>query len=788
MEFENEFLLFDGGFGTMLQQRGLKTGEQPDMLNLTNPDLVRQIHKEYVDAGADIITANTFSSNRHKLPENVSVDETVGAAIKIARQAGAKTVALDISQIGILMEPVGTLKFDAAYEYFKETVLSGVKHGADLILIETMSDLLETKAALLAAKENSSLPVFVSMTLGEDGRTFLGADAKTIALTLSSLGADAVGLNCSLGPVEMLPLVKEMTEYSRVPVLVQPNAGMPVYENGKTVYTVSAEEFTDAVSKMLDYGVTIVGGCCGTTPEYTRALRKLLTSRKPVKRNQKRVTAVTSASNAVILENSVAVIGERINPTGKKKLRQALIDGDFDYIVNEAITQTENGADVLDVNVGLPEIDETKTLVEAVRQIQAVTNLPLQIDSSNPESLEKACRIYCGKPIINSVNGKRESLETVLPIAKKYGAAVVGLTLDENGIPDTAQERFAIAERILKKALEYGISKEDVLIDSLVLTASTNQKAVMQTLETIKKVKRKLGLKTVLGVSNVSFGLPNRELVNSTFLASAFGAGLDMPILNPSSQRYMDVVNTFKVLNAQDESAAQYIEKYASLEIKDSRTDKKSENITANNDMESLVLSGRKKEAAALTEKMLETVPPVEIIDKYFIPSLDKVGEKYEKGEFFLPQLMSSAETVKAGFDVLKSYLPKDESQIKGEILLATVKGDIHDIGKNIVKMLLENYGFKVLDMGKDVDETDIVAAVKEHNIKLVGLSALMTTTVRNMEKTIEALRKETPECKIMVGGAVLNSDYAKQVGADYYSKDAAGSARIAEELFKDNR
>ena len=784
MNYENEFLLFDGAFGTMLQQRGLKTGEQPDMLNLTNPDLIRQIHKEYVEAGADVITANTFSSNRRKLPETVTVDEVVGAAIRIAREAGAKNVALDVSQTGVLLEPVGTMKFEDAYDIFKETVTAGEKHGADIILIETMSDLLETKAALLAAKENTNLPVFVSMTLGEDGRTFLGADAKTIALTLSSLGADAVGLNCSLGPKEMLPIIKEVTEYSRVPVLVQPNAGMPVYENGKTVYNVTVEQFTEAVSEMLDFGVTVIGGCCGTTPEYTRALRKLLSSKTPLKRNRKTVTAITGASQTVEIENNIAVIGERINPTGKKRLKEALINRDFDYIVNEAITQTENGADVLDVNVGLPEIDETAMLTEAVRQIQAVTNLPLQIDSSSPEALESACRIYCGKPIINSVNGKDESLDSILPIVKKYGACVIGLTLDENGIPDTSEGRFRIAEKILKREQEYGIPKEDVLIDSLVLTASTNQKAVMETLDTIKLVKKELGLKTVLGVSNVSFGLPDRELVNSTFLAAAFGAGLDMPILNPCSQRYMDVVNTFKVLNAQDENAEAFIGKYASAEIKNAAVDTNA-GTAAESDMEALVLSGRKKEAAALTEKMLETMPAVEIIDKYFIPSLDKVGEKYEKGEFFLPQLMSSAETVKAGFDILKKKMPADENSGKGEILIATVKGDIHDIGKNIVKMLLENYGFKVLDLGKDVDIETIVSTVKQRGIKLVALSALMTTTVKNMEKTIEQLRQVLPDVKIMVGGAVLNPDYAKQVGADFYSKDAAGAAKIAEEFFK---
>lgn len=782
MNFENEFLLFDGGFGTMLQKRGLKTGEQPDMLNLTNPSLVKEIHREYLEAGADVITANTFSSNRRKLPENVTPDEVISAAVRNAREAGAKTVALDISQTGVLLEPVGTLSFDEAYDIFKEQVVAGVKHGADLILIETISDLLEAKAALLAAKENSSLPVLVSMTLGEDGRTFLGADPKTIALTLSSLGADAVGLNCSLGPEEMLPFVKEITEYSRVPVIIQPNAGMPKYENGETVYTVTVEKFVSAMEKMLDMGVTVIGGCCGTTPEFTRALRKLISSRKPVKRNFKPVTAVTSAQQSVILENSIAVIGERINPTGKKKLKEALINSDFEYIISEAINQTDSGADLLDVNAGLPEIDEEKTLKELITLIQSVTSLPLQIDSSSPEALEKACRVYCGKPIINSVNAKKESLEAILPIAKKYGASVVGLTLDENGIPDTAEERFALAEKILSSAKEYGIPKQDVLIDSLVLTASTNQKAVMQTLETIKLVKSRLGLKTVLGVSNVSFGLPDRELVNSTFLACAFGAGLDMPILNPLSQRYMDVVNTFRVLNAEDEGAKKFIEKYANI------TPVPENRVTVPlNDFESIVMSGKKNEAALFTKEKLKTLSPVEIINKYFVPALDKVGEKYEKGEFFLPQLMSGAETVKAGFDVIKNSCPAEQSGNKGEILLATVKGDIHDIGKNIVKMLLENYGFKVLDLGKDVEIENVVSAVKEHNIKLVGLSALMTTTVKNMEKTIQALKKETPDCKVMVGGAVLNSDYANQVGADFYSKDAAGSVKVAEEFFKNS-
>lgn len=778
MEFKNEFLLFDGGLGTMLQRRGLKTGEQPDMLNLTAPDIVKSVYEDYVKAGSDVITANTFSSNRHKLGDKATPDEVIGAGIRLAREAGAKYVALDISQIGILLEPLGTLKFDDAYDMFREMVVAGVKHGADLIIIETMSDMLEAKAALLAAKENSVLPVFVSMTLGEDGRTFLGMDTKAIAVTFSSLGADAVGLNCSLGPNEMLPFVKEICEYSTVPVIVQPNSGMPKIENGKTVYSVTAKDFAYSISKMIDMGVSVVGGCCGTTPEFIKEIKKIITGKKPVKRNIKHITAFSSGQNTVILDSSTAVIGERINPTGKKLLKQALREKNYEYICGEAISQTEHGADILDVNAGLPEIDEKETLVTLVKELQAVTPLPLQIDSSSPEAIEAALRIYCGKAIINSVNGKKESLDSILPIAKKYGAAVVGLTLDENGIPETAEGRFKIAEKILNKAIEYGIPKEDVLIDCLVLTASTNQAMVMETLNAIKLVKSELGLKTVLGVSNVSFGLPDRELVNSTFLAAAFGAGLDMPILNPMSGRYMDVVNTFKVLNNEDKGSGKFIEKYSGIETASPvKTD-------GETDIETIIISGRKNLVASKTKQLLEKESAVEIINNHFIPALNIVGERFEKGQYFLPQLMASAETVKSGFDVLKSECPADTAKEKGKILLATVKGDIHDIGKNIVKMLLENYGYSVLDLGRDVEIEAIVNAVKKEKIRLVGLSALMTTTVKNMELTIKALRAEKLDCKIMVGGAVLTPEYANMVGADFYAKDAAESARIAERFF----
>lgn len=777
---ENEgFLLFDGAMGTELQKRGLKAGALPELLNLTAPETVLEVHRSYVQAGADVITANTFGANSKKLGMRASVDEVVGAAVRLARASGARKVALDIGPTGALLEPMGQMSFEEAYGLFRETAIAGARAGADIILIETMSDLLEAKAALLAAQECCDLPVFVTMTFGADGRTFLGVSPKIAAVTLSALGADAVGVNCSLGPSETEPFVEEFLRWSRVPVIVQPNAGLPDATGGETVYHVTAEEFAAAMARMLDAGVTIAGGCCGTTPEHIRLLRREMTLRVPAARRIPRFTAFTSGQRCVVLEDSIGVIGERINPTGKKKVKDALRTGDLSSILNEAISQEEAGADLLDVNAGLPEIDEPAMLERLVRELQAVTPLPLQIDSSDPEAIERACRIYCGKPVINSVNGKPEVLDRILPIAAKYGAAVVGLTLDEDGIPTRAEERVKIAERIIKRAEEYGISREDVLIDCLVMTVSTNQAMARETLRAVSMVTHKLGVKTVLGVSNISFGLPARELVNSTFLAAALASGLTLPILNPMSRRYMEVVDSWRVLSGEDEGSAGFIAAHANAAPAPAAT--KEEN---SGNIRELVLSGRKMLIAEAVRSALREKSPMDVINDLLIPAINAAGDRFERGEFFLPQLMASAETVKLGFDVIRDSAAKGEVVTKGRIVLATVKGDIHDIGKNIVKMLLSNYGYEIIDLGKDVPAELVAETVRRENIKLVGLSALMTTTVRSMAETITLLRSSCPDCKVMVGGAVLNEEYARIVGADFYAKDAQESARIAKQVF----
>ncbi len=776
MDFENNFLIFDGAMGTMLQKGLLKAGELPELLNITNPGEIINIHKKYIEAGAQVITANTFGANSKKLSDSgKSVSEVVSGGILCAKNAGAKYVALDIGPTGALLKPLGTMSFDEAYEIFAETVRAG--KDADLIIIETMSDLLEAKAALLAAKENSDLPVFVTMTFSDDGRTFLGTDPKTAAITLSALGADAVGVNCSLGPEELLDVVKEITEFATVPVIVQPNAGLPVIEDGNTVYKTTPEAYAKSIAKMIDMGVSIIGGCCGTNPAHIKAVAELVKNKKPTGRNVKPYTAITSYQKSVILEHDIAVIGERINPTGKKKLKEALRAKNYDYVLGEAVSQTENGADILDVNAGLPEIDETEVLKTLVTEIQSITNLPLQIDSTDAKAIEAAVRVYNGKPIINSVNGKEESMCEILPVVKKYGAAVVALTLDEEGIPDSAEGRVEIAEKIIKRAKEYGIKEEDILVDTLVLTASTNQETVLENLKAIKIIKQKYNVKTVLGVSNVSFGLPARETVNSVFLAMALDAGLDLPILNPLSESYMKTVAVYRVLRNIDKGSEKFIEKYSVTEEKIQKTE-------ISDDIKSIIIKGQKTAAAEATRKMLESYKPFEIINDFFIPALDVVGERFDKGEIFLPQLINSAEAVGAGFDVLKENA--GESTPTGEkIVIATVKGDIHDIGKNIVKMLLENYGYNVIDLGRDVAPEIILECVKRENAKLLGLSALMTTTVKYMAETIELLHKNNVDCKIMVGGAVLTPEYAKMVGADFYAKDAAEGAKIAAQIFK---
>ncbi len=777
----SKFVLFDGAMGTQLQARGLKGGDIPELLNLTKPDIVREVHRAYVEAGAEVITANTFGANSKKLGGKAGVEEVVSAAVSIARSAGARKVALDIGPTGSLLEPMGQMSFEEAYGLFREVVLAGERAGADLVVIETMSDLLEAKAALLAVKENSGLPAFVTMTFAKDGRTFLGVSPKIAAITLSSLGADAVGINCSLGPQETEPFVHEMLLWSKVPVMVQPNAGLPDATSGETVYHVTPEEFAASLGHMLDMGVTIAGGCCGTTPEHIRLLKREMDCRTPRPREIPRYTAFTSGQRCVTLKESIAVIGERINPTGKKRVKESLRRGDFDYILNEAISQEEAGADLLDVNAGLPEIDEPAVLERLTKSIQAVSPLPLQIDSSDPAAIERACRVYCGKPIINSVNGKREVLESILPIAKKYGAAVVGLTLDEDGIPERAEDRLKIAERIIAAAEEYCVPREDVLIDCLVLTVSTNQSMARETLRAVRLVRERLGVNTVLGVSNISFGLPAREIVNSTFLAAALSSGLTLPILNPMSRRYMEVVDAWRVLSGEDEGSACFIEKHANVPVKQETPP---QTISGDMDITDIVLSGRKMLICDAVRGALRDRSPMDVINSLLIPAINAAGDKFERGEFFLPQLMASAETVKLGFDVIKEAAKTGEVLVKGKILLATVKGDIHDIGKNIVKMLLSNYGYEVIDLGKDVPPELVVETAKRENIKLIGLSALMTTTVKGMAETIKLLRDSGVEAKVMVGGAVLNEEYAKIVGADFYAKDAQESARIAKMVF----
>lgn len=780
----NNFLLFDGAMGTMLQKYGLKRGELPESYNILHPEIIEKIHMEYLSSGCDVITTNTFGANSYKLKNTqYTVEELVSSAVKIARKvAGDNLVALDIGPIGQLMEPYGILSFDHAYTTFAEQVVIGVREGADIILIETMTDIYEAKTAILAAKENSTLPIICTMSYQSDGRTLTGTDPITMVNVLQGLGVDAIGLNCSLGPNEMLPIVSEILKYSRVPVIVQPNAGLPRLKNGQTVFEVHAHEFAEYAKLMAEMGVTILGGCCGTTSDHIKAIRDELKNLKPIKRHVQKITAVSSSSLTVVLGEEVKIIGERINPTGKKKLKEALKNNNMDYILEEAINQRDAGADILDVNVGLPEIDELEVMKKTIKELQSVVNLPLQIDSVRCDVIEAAVRIYNGKPLINSVNGKEDVMDSIFPIVKKYGACVIGLTLDDNGIPSKAEDRLKIAEKIVQRAEEYGIDRADIIIDCLVLTASAQQSEVVETIRAVELVKATLGVKTTLGVSNVSFGLPQREILNRTFLAAALTAGLDAPILNPLSKEMISTINAFNVLWNTDKNSKKYINVYSSFEGKTTTKE-----VNTNKDLNKIIIDGLKEEATDLTVELLKTMSEMEIVNKYLIPSLDIVGKKYESGEIFLPQLLQSAETVKKAFEVIKeSILSTTGTKLsKGKIVLATVRGDIHDIGKNIVKILLENYGFEVIDLGKDVHADDVVNAVRSGNIKLVGLSALMTTTVRSMEETIKALRENNLDCTVMVGGAVLNEEYSKMIGADYYAKDATQSVKIAREFFQ---
>ena len=690
---------------------------------------------------------------------------------------------------------MGTLSFDDAYKIFKRQIVQGVKSGADLILFETMTDLYELKAAVLAAKENSNLPILCTMTFEENGRTFTGCLPEAMVLVLEGLGVDALGVNCSLGPKQLKPIVEEICKVSNIPVMVQPNAGLPTLSlNNETKYDVTKEEFAETLCSFIESGVSIIGGCCGTTPDYIRELVSR-TKGKTITRLEKKKYAALCTPSKVVRIDGVRIVGERINPTGKKLFKQALINDDMDYILNTAVAQTEAGAHILDVNVGLPEIDEPQMMRKVVREIQGILDIPLQIDSSDREAIEMGLRYYNGKPILNSVNGEDKVLENILPLVKKYGANVIGLTLDENGIPKKAEDRFKIAQKIVDKAAEYGISRENVFIDCLVLTVSAQQEEVQETLKAVRMVKEGLGVKTLLGVSNISFGLPNRKLINETFLALALANGLDLPIMNPNENGMIRIIDSYNVLYNYDKGSEHYIQNYANVTI-ESSVQNKSDIINNNkqvqssedntHDLKSVVVKGLKEEAKTVTSELLKTIEPLEIVNEYLIPALDEVGEKYEKGILFLPQLIQAAETVKNSFTVLKTEISKNnhETISKGKIILATVKGDIHDIGKNIVKVILENYGYEMIDLGKDVPVETVVSEAKKHKVKLIGLSALMTTTLRSMEDTIKALKEDGYEGKVFVGGAVLTPDYADSIGADFYAKDAKESIEIAKKIF----
>ena len=776
---KNKFVFLDGAMGTMLQKAGLKTGDIPELLNLTDPEVVIDIHKQYINAGSNIIYANTFGANGYKLKGcGHSVDEVIGTGIKNAKKAceGTDTlVALDIGPIGQLLEPTGSLTFEQAYDIFKEQIEAG--KDADLIVFETMTDLYEVKAAVLAAKENSDKPIIVTMTFEENRRTFTGCSVSAMALALQGLGVDAIGINCSLGPKELLPVVEDLYTWLKIPLAVKPNAGLPDPATG--AYNITKDEFADYVAQMAKFGLKIVGGCCGTDPDFIRTTVERLKNVEPTFPKTELPAALCSYSNTVLIDRP-RIIGERINPTGKKLLKEALKNDDINYILNLAISQAQAGADLLDVNVGLPGIDEKEMMKKAVKAVQGVTDLPLQIDSTIPEVLEAGLRVYNGKALVNSVNGEEESLEKILPIVKKYGAAVLGLALDENGIPPKAEQRFEIAKKIMERALAVGIPKEDIYIDCLCLTASAQQEAVMETLKAIKMVKENLGLKTVLGVSNISFGLPQRGLVNSTFLTMAMSYGLDLGIINPNIKEMTGAVRAFRLLKGYDKNSVDFIEAYSEVEEAPKQAASSTEMT-----LDYAIHKGLKEDARRITEKLLETQDSMEVVNGIIVPALDSIGALFEKGKIFLPQLILSAGVAQEAFEVIKKKMIESNNApvSKGKVILATVKGDIHDIGKNIVKVLLENYGYTVVDLGKDVPYEAVVEAVIEHDAKLVGLSALMTTTLVSMAETIELIRQNQLDCEVVVGGAVLTPDYAKEIGADYYAKDAKETVDIAKKV-----
>lgn len=789
---KNHIVYLDGGIGTLLQAGGLKPGEYPERWNLSHHDVIIDIHKAYFDAGSNVVCTNTFGANCLKFADD-ELEQIIKAAVANAKKAreqsvqkGEKFIALDIGPSGKLLKPLGDLDFEDAVNVFSKTVKFGVKYGVDLIIIETMNDSYETKAALLAAKENSNLPVIVSNAYGEDGKLMTGAAPAAMVAMLEGMGADAIGANCSLGPRQLRGVAEELLQKASVPVILKPNAGLPKSINGKTVFDVTVDEFSDEVAALVKKGVRVVGGCCGTTPEYIASLYSKTSELAPVPIADKKITVVSSYTHAIEFGESPILIGERINPTGKKRFKQALLENDIDYILSEGVNQQEKGVHILDVNVGLPDIDEVQMLKNAVCELQAIIDLPLQIDTSNIAAMEEALRRYNGKAMINSVNGKRESMEAIFPLVKKYGGLVVALTLDESGIPDTAQGRVKIAENILKVANEYGIDKKDIIFDTLAMTISADNKAAVATLSSLKTIKNELGCHTSLGVSNISFGLPNRDAVNGTFFALALQNGLSAAIMNPYSVDMMKTYYAYRALKGLDENCAEYIGSAESFVVTVTSVAAAAPKTTEeySSELQHAVIKGFKDKAGELTKNLLSSVDPLEIVNNEIIPALNIVGDGFEKKTVYLPQLLMSAEAAKSAFEVIKASMSgKEKAGTKGVIVIATVYGDIHDIGKNIVKLLLENYGFDVVDLGKDVPPEIIAKTAIKLRAPLVGLSALMTTTVPAMEETIKLLREKAPWCKIVVGGAVLTKEYADKIGADKYAKDAMESVRYAEEI-----
>ena len=810
-EMRERRLFCDGGMGSLLQASGLKPGELPELWNISHPEKLQEIHLSYLEAGADIMTTNTFGANRLKFGDQLEAIVTAG--VKNARaaveKAGHGYVALDMGPTGRLLKPLGDLDFEDAVDLYKEVAAIGAKAGADLVLIETMSDSYELKAAVLAAKEaafrpdtGEQLPIFATVIFDEKGKLLTGGNIASTTALLEGLKVDALGINCGLGPVQMKGILEELLEWSSLPILVNPNAGLPRSENGKTVYDIDPGEFAKVMGEIAAMGAVITGGCCGTTPEHIRLMAEECRDIPVVWPEPKRRTVVSSYSQAAVMGQATLIVGERINPTGKAKFKQALRDHDIEYILREAVSQQDNGAHILDVNVGLPGIDEAAVMEEVVRELQAITDLPLQIDTSDPAAMERALRIYNGKPLINSVSGKEESMEAVFPLAAKYGGVVIGLCLDENGIPDTAEGRLEVGRKIINRASQYGIRPEDIILDGLCMTVSSDSKGALTTLETLRRIRDELGVGTVLGVSNISFGLPQREIINGAFFTMAMECGLGAAIINPNSEAMMRAYYSFNALMDRDPQCSSYIERYGAVSAPAvsrapvSGQDRNGSSVLGQASRElpedkgaalsASIERGLKEGAREAVEALLKGQEPLDIINRYMIPALDHVGKGFEKGTLFLPQLLMSAEAAKAAFEVIKEKMEQSGQvqEKKGRIILATVKGDIHDIGKNIVKVLLENYSYEVLDLGKDVPPETIVKTAVEKKVTLVGLSALMTTTVPNMEETIRQLKQSDPSIRVMVGGAVLTEEYAAAIGADAYCKDAMASVNYAQEVF----